>query len=263
MASGDPGSGLGRMKLNSSSPVPPSGGRSVTISEREFGMPMTVSTNSPSMNILPSTSRPSPTKKAVAASRSATVMPTWSKRGRRDTGASSCISPAVQPPVAAAWLDSKRPGAPDSQQYASRTVTIGPSRFNLWVVPILAVALAGAFLWLDYQMLARQGLGDPWLVGVAGAAMIAFLAAVLIFVAIWGRKAYIRVDGSTITFGPSLTSSAARRNTFNRHEVARIRATHSPLTRITLFLRSDGSTLSSTPGLFWGRDGLQRLADYL
>jgi hypothetical protein len=56
------------------------GSSSVTISEREFGMPITVSTNSPSMNILPSTSRPSPTKNAVTASRSATVMPTWSKR---------------------------------------------------------------------------------------------------------------------------------------------------------------------------------------
>ena len=79
IALGDPGSWSGRMKLDSSSLVPPSGSRSVTISEREFGMPMTVSTNSPSMNILPSTSRPSPTKNAVAVSRSATVMPTWSK----------------------------------------------------------------------------------------------------------------------------------------------------------------------------------------
>ena len=50
------------------------------ISLRELGMPMTVSRNSPSMNILPSTSRPSATKNAVMASRSATVMPTWSKR---------------------------------------------------------------------------------------------------------------------------------------------------------------------------------------
>jgi len=151
----------------------------------------------------------------------------------------------------------------DGERIGSRIVTIGPSRFNRQVVPILAVLLAGAFLWLDYQMLTHQGLGDPWLVGVGVAAMIAFLAAVLIFVGIWGRRAYIRVDDSTINFGPSLTSYAARRNTFNRHEVARIRATHSPLTRITLFLRADGSTLSSTPGYFWGRDGLQRLADYL
>jgi hypothetical protein len=37
MAPGDPGSWLGRMKLDSSSAVPLSGGRSVTISERDFG----------------------------------------------------------------------------------------------------------------------------------------------------------------------------------------------------------------------------------
>jgi hypothetical protein len=48
---------------------------------------MTVSRNSPSTNIrVPSTSRPSPTKNAVAVSRSATVMPTWSKRRACDMG---------------------------------------------------------------------------------------------------------------------------------------------------------------------------------
>ena len=88
-------------------------------------------------------------------------------------------------------------------------------------------------------------------------------AACMVAVAVWAPKAYILVDDSTITFGPALTSFAARRNTFNRREVARIRATNSPITRNTLFLRSDGSTLCSTPGFFWGRDGLQSLADYL
>jgi hypothetical protein len=85
MASGDPGSASGRMKLDSSSLVPPSGGNNMTISEREFGIPMTVSTNSPSMDILPSTSNPSPTKNAVALSRSETVMPTWSNVRIDDT----------------------------------------------------------------------------------------------------------------------------------------------------------------------------------
>jgi len=47
----------------------------MTISLRESGMPMTVSTNSPWMDIRPSTSRPSPTKNAVALSRFATVIP--------------------------------------------------------------------------------------------------------------------------------------------------------------------------------------------
>lgn len=76
MASGDPGSWSGRMKLASSIAVPPSGGRSTTISVRESGMPVTVSTNSPSRNVRPSVSKPSPAKNLVAVSRSATVMPT-------------------------------------------------------------------------------------------------------------------------------------------------------------------------------------------
>jgi hypothetical protein len=39
---------------------------------------MTVSMNSPSTNVRPSTSRPRPTKNTVTESRSATVIPTWS-----------------------------------------------------------------------------------------------------------------------------------------------------------------------------------------
>ena len=49
-------------------------------------MPQTVSKNSPSTNVLPSTSRPSATKKSATTSRSATVMPTWSKRRTCDIG---------------------------------------------------------------------------------------------------------------------------------------------------------------------------------
>ncbi|HEY8687007.1 MAG TPA: hypothetical protein VIO57_15510 [Chloroflexota bacterium] len=127
----------------------------------------------------------------------------------------------------------------------------------------MSVALALVFLGNGYDILVNQGLGDPWLTGAFAVFMLVLLAAVLIFVAIWSRKAYIRVDDSTITFGPSLTSFAARRNTFNRREVALIRATRSPMTQITVFLRSDGSRLTGTSGYFWGRDGLQRLADFL
>jgi hypothetical protein len=106
-----------------------------------------------------------------------------------------------------------------------------------------------------YQLFVQGGLGNAWFIGAFGLGMIA--------VACFPRIAYIHVDDSTITVGPSLTPLAARRNTFNRREVALIRATNSPLTRRTLFLRTDGSTVSSTQGLFWGRDGLQSLADYL
>src|SRR5260370_5991349 len=89
MAAGEPGTESGRTKLESSRRVPSPGGFSMTISVRESGMPQTVSKNSPSTNVLPSTSRPSATKKAVTTSRSATVRPTWSKRRTCAIGPSS------------------------------------------------------------------------------------------------------------------------------------------------------------------------------
>ena len=64
MAAGEPGTESGRTKRESSRRVPSSGGFSITISVREPGMPQTVSKNSPSTNVLPSTSRPSARKKA-------------------------------------------------------------------------------------------------------------------------------------------------------------------------------------------------------
>src|SRR5919106_2774296 len=87
IAAGDPDSWSGLTKFDSSIPVPPSGGHSMTISVRESGMPMTVSRNSPSTNVRPSTSRPNPTKNAVTESRSSTVIPTWSKRLMCDVAA--------------------------------------------------------------------------------------------------------------------------------------------------------------------------------
>ena len=134
-------------------------------------------------------------------------------------------------------------------------MTIRPSRFTRWGAPIVSLALAGAFLSSAYENLVHRGFGDAWFVGAFGVGMIA--------VAFFVPNAYIRVDDSTITFGPNLTALAARRNLFNRRDVALMRATHSPFTRLTLFLRSDGSKVYSTPGLFWGRDALQKLADYL
>jgi hypothetical protein len=142
-------------------------------------------------------------------------------------------------------------------------VTLRPSRFNRRVLPAIALAIAGGLLVGGYEMLVHPAPGETWLDSLGGVVAIALAVAALIVVAVVTSKAYIRVDDSTITFGPSLTASAARRNSFSRREVARIRATRSPMTRITLFLRSDGSTLTSGSGYFWGQDGLQRLADYL
>src|SRR5690348_4783059 len=81
MAVGEPGTWSGRTKLESSRSVPPAGGLSMTISVRAPDIPITVSRNSPSMAIRPCTSSPSPTKNSVTVSRSATVMPMWSRRG--------------------------------------------------------------------------------------------------------------------------------------------------------------------------------------
>jgi hypothetical protein len=140
-------------------------------------------------------------------------------------------------------------------------VTLRPSRFNRQVLPIISLAIAGAFLLGGYEMLAQQGLGEGWLGGVAA---IAFAVVCLVAVAVFVPKAYIRVDDSTITFGPSLTALAARQNSFDRREVALVRWTNWPPTRRkTLFVRSDRSIVCSTGGDFWGREGLQSLASFL
>ena len=76
-AAGEPGRWSGRAKLERSSRVPPSDGCSITISVRESGMPMTVSRDSPSTNLLFSASRPSATKNAVTASRSKVQLASW------------------------------------------------------------------------------------------------------------------------------------------------------------------------------------------
>ena len=71
----------------------------MTTSVRESGIPLTVSRKSPSRNVRPSTSRPSPTKNAVIASRSSTVIPTWSKVRR---GAMAAILQRLDQGVSAA-----------------------------------------------------------------------------------------------------------------------------------------------------------------
>ena len=132
-------------------------------------------------------------------------------------------------------------------------MTLRPNRFNLWSTSILLLVVAGGELGgAAYQILVLQReLGVAWFLGASALFWIALV--------VGAQKVYIQVNDSTIIFGPRLPG----RRTFDRREVARIRASHSPLTRRTLFLRSDGSTLYSTPGVMWGRDGLQKLADYL
>src|SRR3954466_120121 len=104
IAEGDPGTWSGAMKLASSRRDPPSGGRSIAISQCAPGMPQTVSTNSPLTDPVPSTSRPSRTKNAVAESRSATVMPMWSKRRTCAMGPILQDSGAGTPDGVERWL---------------------------------------------------------------------------------------------------------------------------------------------------------------
>jgi hypothetical protein len=128
---------------------------------------------------------------------------------------------------------------------------VKPTRFVRWVTPIIFLVIAGVFLSTTYQNFVQGGLGNSWLIGT--------VSLITIGLAPLSRSAYIRVDDSTIVFGPKLPG----RRTFDRREVARIVATPSPFSKRTLFLRSDGSTMWSTPGFAWGRASLQSLADYL
>jgi hypothetical protein len=63
----------------------------------------------------------------------------------------------------------------------SGSMTIGPSRYNVWVLPIISVAVAVAFLANGYDILVYQGLGDPWLTGAFAVFMLVLSASVLIF----------------------------------------------------------------------------------
>jgi hypothetical protein len=126
-----------------------------------------------------------------------------------------------------------------------------PTLWVQWGVPIIFLVMAGAFLSNAYHNYVRGGLGNSWF----GAAM----GLVAIGLAFLSRTGYIRVDDSTIFFGPNLPG----RRRFPRQEVALIKASYSPMSRRTMFLRSDGSTLWSTPGFAWGQEGLRSLASYL
>jgi len=119
-----------------------------------------------------------------------------------------------------------------------------------WAFPIVLLAAAAGELLGAYQNLIHQEIGGVWFLGGGAVLWIAL--------ALFCLTAYIRVDDSRIVFGPKVLH-----RTFDRREVAGIRATASPMTRRTFLLRSDGSTLWGTAGFFWGRDGLQSLANYL
>jgi len=84
------------------------------------------------------------------------------------------------------------------------------------------------------------------------------IAAVGLSFAILAPTVYIRVDDSTIVTGTWLT-----RRRYDRNQIVRIRATRSPASRLTYFLRADGTAVFATSGYVWGEQKLRRLADHL
>lgn len=127
-----------------------------------------------------------------------------------------------------------------------------------WIYPVMFLAIAGGELLVAYDQLVRRE-------DVLGALILSASAMVFIAAAVLARTAYIRVDDSTIVIGPKVFQLGRKviPPTFDRREVARIKMTPSPVTKLTLLLRPDGSTLWTTAGTLWGRDGLKSLADYL
>src|SRR5579872_181926 len=128
-------------------------------------------------------------------------------------------------------------------------MTLRPTFMFRWLGPIASVVVAGLFIVAAYRYLVD---------GVVGAGGIcAVLGLTLLGIAAWSLVAYIRVDEAMVVFGPRLLA----RSSFRRSEIALIRATHSPFTRRTVFVRADGTRLYSTPGTFWGIAALESLAN--
>jgi hypothetical protein len=163
-------------------------------------------------------------------------------------------------PVGIAWAmrrgsqpQEPTPAVPPPPPTLTGSITVRPTPFYRWGPPIIFLVMAGAFLTNAYQNYLQGGLGNSWFSWALG-----LIAIGLAFLSPTG---YIRVDDSTIFFGPNLPLPVRR--TFDRRDVALIRATSAPMSSRTLFLRSDGSTLWSTPGVVWGEAGLRSLADHL
>jgi hypothetical protein len=128
-------------------------------------------------------------------------------------------------------------------------MTIRPTPFARWGAPLLLVAIGGVFSWTGVQNL-PGGLAQTWAPFALGALAVAIGAL--------SMSLYIQVDDSAIFTGTILT-----RRRYGRQDIARIRASQSPGTRLTFFVRSDGSEVLFTSGYLWGRERLSLLATYL
>jgi hypothetical protein len=128
-------------------------------------------------------------------------------------------------------------------------MTIRPTPFGRWGAPAVLAAASGLFLWNGVLNLGG-GIAQAWLffaIGL-GAVAVAALATTL----------YISADDSSVVYGTILT-----RRRFQRRDLAGIRASHSPATRLTFFVRRDGSEVLLTSGYLWGQERLSGLAAYL
>jgi hypothetical protein len=128
-------------------------------------------------------------------------------------------------------------------------MTIRPTPAGRWGTLAAMVAVGGLALWSGVLNL-HGGLGQAWPLFAFGIASVAFGA--------FSTTLFISANDSTIVSGTLLT-----RRLYERRNVTRIRASHSPATRLTFFVRSDGSEVLLTSGYLWGRERLGVLAAYL
>lgn len=128
-------------------------------------------------------------------------------------------------------------------------MTIRPTPFSRWGAPAVLAAAGVVFLWTGIRNLAG-GFAQAWLPFAIGLVVVA--------VAALATTLYISADDSAVVYGTILT-----RRRFERQDLARIRASHSPATRLTFFVRRDGSEVFLTSGYLWGQERLSVLAAYL
>ena len=106
------------------------------------------------------------------------------------------------------------------------------------------------------QSASSSGLshGEDWLaLAIVLALGLSWVAAGVI---VWSN--YIQVDDSTLTLGSLLLTRRCARS-----DIVAIRARRTLFTRLTGFVRRDGSSAFGTSGYIWGERQLRAVAEYL
>jgi hypothetical protein len=134
-------------------------------------------------------------------------------------------------------------------------MTIRPTPFARWGVSALLLAIGGLVLSIGLKGLFTPAASpNEWVAD-------GFVTLFSLVVIAWGLlnwSIYIQVDEATVTLGTAVTRRRCARN-----EIVGIRASRSPATRLTFFMRSDGTSAFVTSGYIWGEAALRSLADYL